>query len=246
MNEQQIKEIEEQLTRERNERSELLSKARDFHVDKQITFGREYAQYIVKLGELSFIIGAALAPVILVSQPEMKFPFFILLAVGLYLLNGILALWKSKDIVERQLDAFAPGNFHALELKIQPIQFLADKIILDFKEEDIKEYIQLKKEFIVENAEEKASSKVNIFLDVIIMIFITASLLVIRSIWPYSTSLYWHIFGASISIVVLLIIIGALKAKNLAKANNKYTADLNKIKTDHASWWRKRICGEND
>lgn len=244
-NKEEIEIIKKELAKDRDERNELLSKARDFHYDKLVTFGRDYTSYIVKLGELSFLIGAAITPIIIASGKELKYPRFIFLAVALYLFNGILAIWKSKDIIEKNLDVFAPGNLHALEKKVQPLQFLANKIILEFKTEDIKAYIDEEKKFIGENSEEKTDDKVNIFLDVLVLFFILPSLLIIRVVWPFSDIAYWHFFATSISIILAVIIHGIFKARSTAKINVKNTEELNQIKLKYVEWWKEKMCKDD-
>lgn len=241
-NEEQIKEVKKDLAKDRDERNELLSKARDFHYDKLISLGRDYSNYIVKLGELSFLIGAAIVPIIIASGEELKYPKFIFFAVVLYLFNGVLAMWKSKDIVEKNLDAFAPGNLHALEIKVQPLQFLANKIILDFKAEDIAEYIDKEKIFIEENSEEKTTENINVFLDVLVLFFILPSLLIVRVVWPFADAMYWHFFGILISIILSVIVFGIFKAKSTARANAKNTRELNQMKLEYAKWWKEKMC----
>lgn len=240
-NEEEIKEIKKELADELNSRNELLSSARDFHFDKLISFGRDYTNYVIKLGELSFLIGGAITPIVIVSGNSVQYPKFVFSAIALYLFNGILAIWKSKDIIERQLDAFAPGNLHALEKKVQPLQFLANKIIFEFKDEDIKEYMKQKRDFISNNAEEKVSTSINVLLDALVFIFVLASLLIVRAVWTFSITSYWHFFGIAISLIMAMIIAGAFRAKAVAKLNAKNTEELNKMKLDFAKWREEKI-----
>lgn len=236
---EKINQIRKELSKELNERNELISKARNFHYDKRITFSRDYVSYLIKLGELSFLIGAAITPIIIASWDEIPNPKFILYAIIIYLFNGIIAIWNAKSIIETQLDSFAPGNFHILEKNIYPLQFLANKILVDSSKENINKYFELKRDFIVNNAEEKVSSSINMLLDIVVFLFVLASLLTVRVIWTFSFVSYWHFFGISLFAILLLIVFGTIKTKLKAKRNAQDTIELNEMKKDYAKWWEE-------
>ena len=53
----------------------------------------------MKIGELYLLVGAAIAPVIIVIDDKLQFCEFAMIGAGLYMLNGILALWRCKTLL---------------------------------------------------------------------------------------------------------------------------------------------------
>jgi len=231
------------LTKENTSSSQTLNEARTFHYQQLITKQQQFLSFVIKLGELSLLIGAAIGPVIIVSSKQISQPAYVFIAMLIYLVNGIWTIWKAKDIVEKQLDAFAPGMFHKLELDIYPMQFSANKLIFNPNNQDyIQEYLKNKLSFLENNAEEKVPKRnVDISLDIFTLNFVIASLLLVRTVWPFGTIVYWASFSIVVVFILGLIILGYIQAKERAIKNEYNTRELNKLKRGHVEWQKQNI-----
>src|SRR3990167_9119686 len=112
------KELREYLDEQCNSINKTLNQTRDFYSKQRHIDYQQFLNFNIKLGEFSFIIGAAIGPIIIVSDREIEQPIFVFLAMIIYLANGIFAIWRSKDIVEKQLDSFSSGNLYKSESEI--------------------------------------------------------------------------------------------------------------------------------
>lgn len=219
-------------------REAILNEARDFHFQHLADYQKQSFQFMIKIGELSLLVGAAIGPVMFLSGRQTSHPFFIFFAVAVYLLNGIWTIWKAKDTIEKQVDAFSPGMFHKMELDIYPMQFAANKLISDpDNREYVEEYLKCESVFLKNNTESEIPKRnIDFSLDIFASSFIIASLLFIRAVWPFGDRLYWLFFAVILACVFISIVRSYFQAQDRAEINEKNTRDLNKIKREFVEW----------
>lgn len=238
-------EFREFLVKENNSTAQTLNEARHFHYQQLATQHQQFLGFVIKLGELSLLIGAAIGPIIIASNKQVSHSTFIFIAVLIYLVNGVWTIWKAKDIVEKQLDAFAPGMFYKLEIDMYPMQFSANKLIFDPANRGFaKEYLKDKLSFLEKNAEvEIPKRNVDFSLDIFTFNFAVASMLLIRSVWPFSPTLYWIAFSVFIIFILFLTKSSYRQAKGRATNNEANTRELNRIKREHVEWQKENVFG---
>ena len=244
MNDNDKDELLKYLTNENASTSHTLNEARIFHYQQLIAKQQQFLDFVIKLGELSLLIGAAISPIIIVSSKQISQPVYAFLAVFIYLLNGIWIICKAKDMVEKQLDAYAPGMFHKLALDIYPMQFSTNKLISDpDNREYVQDYLDKKLSFLENNAgEEMPKRNVDFSLDIFTSNFVLASLLLARTVWPFRTiGYYWLAFSIVAMFVLVLIIYSYRQAKDRAKKNESNTQKLNELKRNHVEWQKQNI-----
>jgi len=218
--------------------NETLSQARDFHFKYLHANLQQFLNFNIKLGELSLIISAAIGPIILVSNKEFSQPIFAFLALIIYLANGIFAIWRSKDIVEKQLDAFSPGNLYKVEAEVYPLQFSMDKLRFEPQNQKyIDEFVENRKSFLKNFTETEVPKRsIDLTLDIISLNFAIATILLVRTVWPFQPHYYWIFFVAILLAVVIFIIKSYIKANARAIQNEKNTKILNGLKKKHIEW----------
>lgn len=223
-----------------------LGEARDFHFQNLDEKHKQFLNFKIKLGELSLIVGAAIGPVIIASGKEILQPVYVFSAIILYLTNGIFAIWKAKDIVEKQLDAYSPSNLHKLESDVYPMEFAIDKLRFDPENREyIDEFFKSREKFVEENTELEIPKKnVDVSLDILSFNFVLASLLLIKTIWPFGSNFYWLFFAVIILIMLMLIIRSYIQAKKRAIQNELNTKRLNEVKRAHVEWQKKEVLKE--
>lgn len=203
-----------------------------------------YRDFLLKIGELSFIFGAAIVPVIIISKTEIREPIFIFLGVALYLTNGFIVLLKTKENIEKDTNQI-PGLGADLEAEVLPISFSINKLIWDpTKKEHVQEYYDSQNQFVKkELAPKTASNKVSFLLDFLFANFVWASLLLVKDIWPFSDISYWSAF------FVITVIIGVLSGISYfmfreetikSAAANEKVANLRR---EHSKWQDREIFG---
>ncbi|MCX6806804.1 MAG: hypothetical protein NT135_01640 [Candidatus Berkelbacteria bacterium] len=237
------KEFQKFLTDENDSINNILNEARDFHYKNLNENLKRFLNFNIKLGELSLIVGAAIGPVIIATNKDISQSIYVFLAIILYLLNGIFAIWKAKDSVEKQLDAYSPSVLHKLESEVYPMQFSIDKLR---HEPDNREYLNEffnNRALIVGNYTEIEipKRKVDFTLDVLTLIFVLASLLLIRTVWPFSAIYYWIFFALIVATVTALIVKSFLQAKERAIQNERNTKRLNEMKRTHIEWQNQNV-----
>lgn len=236
-------EILEFLAGEYDSINKILCEARDFHYKNLNDNLKQFLNFNIKLGELSLLVGAAIGPVIIAADKPISRPIYVFLAIILYLSNGIFAIWKGKDSVEKQLDAYSPSILHKLESEVYPMQFSIDKLRHDpSNQEYLKEFFA-QRSLIVENCTEIQLPKqsVDFTLDILTLNFVLASLLLVRTVWPFNPILYWSFFSFSIVVVFGLIIKSYIQARNRAIENEKNTKKLNEQKRAHIEWQKQEV-----
>jgi len=228
--------------------NETLSSARDFHYNQLNENLKQFLGFNIKLGELSLIVGAAIGPVIIAASEEVSQPVYVFLAIILYLANGIFSIWKAKDSVEKQLDAYSPSILHKLESDIYPLVFAIDKLRFDPKNQEyIDEFSYQRAKYLEDNTEIEIPKKnINFTLDINVLIFVLASVFLIRTVWPFGTIIYWVFFTFIILFVFGLIVKSYIQAKERSVQNACNTKKLNELKRTHIEWQKRKFINNTE
>ena len=245
-NEEKKQEFLNYLNKELDSISKILNETRNFHFKNLNENQKQFLNFKIKLGELSLVVGAAIGPVIIASGKEILQPFYVFAAIILYLANGILAIWKAKDTVEKQLDAYSPSVLHKLESDVYPMEFAIDKLRFDLENQEyIDEFFKIRDRYVEENTElEIPERKVDMTLDMLSFNFVFASLLLIKTVWPFGSNFYWIFFAIIILIMFILIVRSYIQAKERAIQNEFNTKKLNELKRAHVEWQKKEVLKE--
>lgn len=83
-------EVIRQLKPERDKMQSQLDGIRDMRMNFQIANREKRREFLMKIGELSLLVGAAIAPVIIATDNKLQFREFAMMGAGLYLLNGLV------------------------------------------------------------------------------------------------------------------------------------------------------------
>lgn len=240
---EESKELLDFLDNESRSLTKTLNEARDFHINHLNENAKQFLNFQIKLGELSLIVGAAIGPVFIVSSKEIVNPIFVFIAIILYLANGIFSIWRAKDSVEKQLDAYAPSVFHKLEADIYPMIFAIDRLRFEPKNQGfIKEFSASREKFLEDNTEAEIPKKnVDFTLDINVLIFVLASLFLVKTIWLFSGIIYWIVFSITVLFVIFLITKSYTEARERSTQNICNTKRVNDLKRSHVEWQKKRF-----
>ncbi len=200
----QENEIKRDLIYERDSYQSNLQDMRRERVDKTLDYWSRYDQFCSRLGELSFAVAVAITPVILLSRNEAVYREYLFLGLLFYILVGLYSVYRTKNRLEEALDYF-PSMGIELETEISKIVISINKLLSDVgNDKYIRHYIENREDFVekgIAKAEEKM--KINFTSDILIIGFIVATMLSIRSIWTFSNSYYISIFGG---VMIFLLI----------------------------------------
>lgn len=216
----------------------------------QLAARDRYREFTQKIGEISFLIGAALVPIVIASGPDkVSYLGFVLAGVGLYLLNGILALWHVKTMLERD-SSDAPFIGLDSEIYTYPVIYAHNKLLFDLNDESYREeYKKVNLNFIEwarknESSENRPRPKASYWMDVLLSGFVIASLLVARAVWMFGELAYWIVF-----IVVFLLISVLLRASSVKLHTNHKNLEekqekLARIRREYQVWHNETVFGK--
>lgn len=237
---QELTEIRRLITERRDSTTKLLTDAKDEQKQLFIKSVVEMQSYTIKIAELSLLVGAAIIPIILVvtKKTEIPHPGFVFVAAAIYLINGAVALWRSKDQIEDRVMAFDPANLLEAEADTLPMIFVANKLYLDPTNSDyIEEYRETEKEFISGNAQSRPSKKnINLWLDSFVSAFIFASLALLRPLWPVNIAYYWITVVIFVVLIVILVCSSITRVRVQQAKQEAAQKRVDKLRQDFANW----------
>lgn len=238
----------ESLVNQRDNLQAQMADARHKRADMLLENREKYRGFTQKVGELSFLIGAALAPVIIVSgSDKISHLGFVLVGLGLYLLVGFLAMWSVKTGLEKDLDD-TPFVGLKEEIHTYPIINALNKLFYDIDDEKLKvDYRKSISDFSNWNEELSKGSpkpKVSIWLDVLLTGFVLASLLVARAVWTFGDISFWIVFVSAFLAMFILTAIGYVRSwQNQVNLINDQK-ELARIKGDYQRWFSENVLGK--
>lgn len=250
MNKEETSEVLEALASKRDQLEQHMVRAREMRSKLRLDNIDKYKDFLQKIGELSFVIGSAIVPIIIVSGADKVSNLgFVLTGVGLYLLNGFLSLWLAKSVLERSVDD-APFVGLEEEIHTYPIIHAHNKLLFDLNNKDYQEeYRKTSLELIewaqVTGDEQRGKKiKVTIWLDALLAVFVVASLLVAKTVWSSSDKLYWTAFALVFLIMTVITAVGYVRARQNQTTLKSKSEELAKIKRDYQDWHNKNILGK--
>ncbi len=236
------------LSHTRDNLQKIMSEARNKRAELSLSNREKYNDYLQRLGEVSFIIGAAIVPLVIVSHAKIEIDHiaYVLVGVCFYLINGFLALWITKDRIEQDADD-APHIGLDEEIATYPIINAINKLLYELEDKEIqKEYwsatnVDLLK--ATNSVERKA--RISFWLDILLVNFVVASLLVVRAAWPYGDLIYWLTFAA----ILLSLLSLALKSYKRAIINqgllHQKRMQLQSIRAKYEEWFNNAVMKRN-
>jgi hypothetical protein len=244
MTNEEEKEIKQAITKDRNYLQAHMADTRRLRMELRLQGRVRYTDFLQKIGELSLVFGAAIVPLILVTNANenIKYPLFVFTGAALYLVNGILALWATKEKIEQDGND-SPHVGLDEEIHTYPIINAKNKLLLELDNQDHLTEHQKAENDLLSWAQtiETRKSPLIFWVEILLLNFVTATTLVAGTVWPYSLKSYWIAFGAIIIFLVALVIIGykrALKTQSELEAKHKKLA---KIKGDYSKWREEKL-----
>lgn len=245
MTEAEKKEVLQGLTDKRDDLQAMMHEARGMRVGLQLGNIDKHRDFLQKIGELSFTFGAAIIPLVIVTNANKKIKFiaYVFIGVAVYLLNGLLALWKSKQIMERNADD-APYVGLDEEINTYPVINAHNKLLFDLENETyLEEFRQTSTQFLewAPTALATKKPKVSVWLDLLLINFVLASLFIVRAVWSYSALLYWGIFAAILVFMIALTVISYIKSWQSQVLLQTKREKLATIKADYQQWHNSTV-----
>jgi len=232
----QIDKEKMELAKKRDSLQNTMNESRSMRAQIKLTVRGNYRDFVQKIGELSFLLGAAIIPLLLTRSNETASHInYLLIGVGIYLLNGIVALWWTKTHIETD------GNDARLvsldeQLSIYPLTNALNKLIHDPASKEYRSEYEQAKVATVSVPIPTESNKPSFTADLVLTAFIIASLLVIRSAWPYEVSIYWGSFAAILLITTASILASYIRALQSTSTVAIKQATIDIIKSEFHKW----------
>lgn len=239
MTEEERSKITNEITEQRDALQRQMDDARELRMNFQLQNREKRITFLQKIGELSFAFGGAIVPAIMfVGQGDrVKYPIYVLTGVGLYLMSGVTAFWRVKTLLDQDGDD-APHIGLDEEILTYPIIYANTKLLWD---PDKKEYWneRVTAEGLLRESsgtQEKTGGRIEWWSDALLFIFVLASLLIARSLWPYSTLIYLCLVGTVMLFFVGFGITGYVRSlKSMHKLQAKRDK-LSTIRRDFEHW----------
>lgn len=245
MTAEEEKEVKEGLTHKRDNLQHIMNDARKQRAELRLQNREKYADFLQKLGELSFAFGAAIIPVIIVSNSKGKIThlLYVLIGIAVYLLNGLVAMWKTKSKIEQDADD-APFIGLDEEIDAYPVINAINKLLHELGN---KKYQQEYKDatnvetWDASKDKEDRNARTSFLLDILVLNFVIASLLVARTVWTYSSVLYWAIFIAIVAVLLSLIVLSYIRTIKSQYSLRAKHEKLRGIRSDYQKWFDEEV-----
>lgn len=247
MTAEEEKEIKSGLQETRDRLQATMSDARQQRAEIRLENRNKHREFLQRVGELSFTIGAAIIPLVLVTHAskDIKHIVFALAGVALYLLNGLVALWKTKTLLEQDADD-APHVGLDEEIFTYPVINALNKLLYDLQDKSYQQEYKEAQQAVPRTEAPQAGKKkarASFITDVLLVDFVIASLLIARTVWPYGTTSYWWLFGVITAFILALVFRSYKRTmENQAKLHKKQEKLAN-IKGSYQEWEQKIMSG---
>jgi archaellum biogenesis protein FlaJ (TadC family) len=248
MTSEEEKEIKEGLQASRDTLQATLSEARHMRAEIGISNRDKSREFLQRVGELSLTLGAAIIPLVLITHAgkDISHITFALAGVALYLVNGLVVLWKTKTLLEQDADD-TPHIGLDEEIFTYPVINALNKLLYDLRDKNFQqEYKQAQQAAprTVPSQTGNEETRASFIIDILLTNFVIASLLITRTVWPYSSSAYWLIFVVILLFIALLVWASYKRtAENQAKLRDKHKK-LAEIKGAYQEWEQKIMGGK--
>lgn len=248
MTSEEEKEIKEGLQATRNNLQNIMSEARHQRAEIRLSNRDKAREFLQRVGELSFTLGAAIIPLVLITHAgkDIRHITFALAGVALYLLNGLVALWKTKTLLEQDADD-APHVGLDEEISAYPVINALNKLLYDLHDEGYQQEYKQAQQAVprtVTSQTGKEKTRASFIIDILLTNFVIASLLITRTVWPYSASAYWFVFIVILLFIAILVWTSYKRtSENQAKLRDKHKK-LAEIKGAYQEWEQKIMGGK--
>ncbi|HSW77951.1 MAG TPA: hypothetical protein VLG36_04075 [Candidatus Chromulinivoraceae bacterium] len=237
-------EVIEKLAPERDKLQDQLNEIRDLRMNISLASRDKRREYLMKVGELSLIVGAAITPVIIVADSDVQFQSFAIIGVGLYLLNGVLALWRCKTLLYQDAED-APQVGLDQEIMLEPIIHAYNKILLDPSSSTYQDEYKTASKGLLDKSKEIQAQKQKVTLDfwadTALYGFVLATLFVARTIWPFASIWYWQVLLSFALLVCILLLLGYRNSRKSRAALSQKHELLLSERTAYQEWHDKEV-----
>lgn len=235
------------LSRESNKLQARLDEIRNLRMQLTLKSRDDRRAYLMKLGELSFIFGAAIVPILVVSNNDISFKTFAVSGVAVYLISGLLAMWRCKTLIYQDAEDSPTVGVDA-EIQLQPIIQSYNKLISNpSSSEYIKEYQDSSyqaTQALTKTSNETAKSRIDPTIDLVLYGFIFATLLVLRTQWPFSEVFYWIGLAVFAVIAVVVSTRGYCEAKLARQALEHKREKIVESREKYQKWRDTEVLGK--
>ena len=237
-------EVIRQLKPERDKMQLQLDDIRGMRMNFQLANREKRREFLMKIGELSLLVGAAIAPVIIATDNRLQFREFAMMGAGLYLLNGILALWRCKTLLYQDAED-GPQIGITEETLLQPVIHAHNKLLFDPSSKTYQnEYVAASKNLTDEGLSsegQKQKAQLDFWADMAIYGFGLATLLIARTIWPFEQVWYWEIILGFALLVCVLLFVGYRHARKTRGTLEKKLKRIGSQRKKYQEWHDKEV-----
>ncbi len=206
----------EKLAPERDKLQAQLNKIRELRMNLGLSNRDKRREYLMKIGELSFIVGAAITPAVIVSGNKISFLSFALLGAGLYLLNGLFALWRCKTLLYQDAEDVPEVGLDQ-EIMLEPVAHSYNKILYSPSTKEYQdEYLTASKELLDQNSESQKQiwrASIDFWADLVLFGFMFATIIIARTIWPFTELNYWIVLTTFVVLAAFTLTFGYYKTR---------------------------------
>lgn len=216
---------------------------------KNIQFGliKDLRGHSLKLAELSIGIGAAIGPLLFITDKLEGKEFYIFIAVGFFILSGLIGLFREKFFIEKNINETRLIGMD-MEIDLYPRVYLLNKLMMNPEDQELmKDYIEGAKDIPMRyTSYQKNLLKLDYFLDFQYLFMLLGILSLIKPMWPIPD----HIFVAIVLVVLTLFVIQlAYSIYNAKKTNdelNEKQETLSSIHETFINWHNKDLLPPKD
>jgi hypothetical protein len=232
------------LSPERDKLQARVDEIRKLRMDIGLQSRASLVSYRMKLGELAFLVGAAVTPVVIASDGKVKHIEYALVGAALYLATGLLLFWHSRSLLYQDASD-APLIGLDIELDLEPLIHSYNKLLLEPSNASYKEeYIATTKR-LTENAlaaqGQQNKAPFDISIDLGLYGFMAATLFVARTVWPSDGAYFWIVFWTFIVIAIGVLgvnyVLGLRARSRLRNKRNKVISS----REEYQEWHNKEV-----
>lgn len=246
-NRQWEEDVKVQLTPLRDGLQNQLDKIRELRMDIGLKSREALREYRMKLGELSFTVGAAIVPVIIVSNNKVHYVKYAILGIALYLLSGLLLFWRGRTMLYQDATD-APQVGLDQEVVLEPVIHAYNKVIFDPSNSAYKDELMATQLHMLECSAKAQNEPIKAHIDFSIEVglagFVFATFFVARTVWPFSDRTFWTVFW--IFTVVIPIIMAFLYVQTRG-TRSRVKSKKDKITNNreaYQKWHNKHVLGD--
>lgn len=229
------------LEEERKGISESLYELRKERKDLFLDAIKRQRSFILKIGELSFIFGGAVIPLLKEFADTPTGPY-LFVAIGIFILNGLVSLWRSKSLLEADSNDIAGMGMES-EAEAEIYKHKIQKLIHDPTNTTYQQDYLAARDSIINHLStpQKTDEHISFLLDGFVAAFVIGSTLLARVIWPFSQNLFLIVLAFIIVCIIFLMLVSYFSAKERRTKLEIKKERLNIVNKERASWDKEMI-----